>query len=154
VYNFPTRKLFSTVTAFLALVFLLAPAVQSQGPAGTKGPDAATATLVNTVCASCDALDRVNNKKADSNGWTTTVTRMKEAGANLTDEQVPLVVDYLTRNAGALAPLHDLAKGKSGGRVGLVRLRVRVVGEVAMARTSKCSREPTSRPLCRPSCRR
>lgn len=111
------RKLYSTVAAFVALYFLIAPsAVQSQAPAAAKGPDAATATLVNTVCASCHTLDRVNNKKGDSNAWNTTVTRMKGIGANLTDEQVPLVVEYLTRAAGTLtfAALDD-AKGKAGG---------------------------------------
>jgi hypothetical protein len=109
------RKLFSAVTAFVALVFLLAPTVvQSQPPAGATGPDAATAALVSNVCASCHTLDRVNNKKADSSAWTATVTRMKSAGADLTDQQVPLVVEYLVRNAGtpALTALDGAAKGK------------------------------------------
>ena len=118
MYNFPMRKLFSTVTALVALFFLLSPRdAQSQPPAAA---DAATATLVNTVCASCHALDRVNNKKGDNAAWTATVARMKGSGASLTDEQVPLVVDYLVRNAGTLivAPLGDLAKGKAGGPPG------------------------------------
>ena len=67
------------------------------GAAAATGPDAATITLVNTACAACHSLDRVNGKKADKDGWTTTVERMKEKGADLTDEQVPLVIDYLTR---------------------------------------------------------
>jgi mono/diheme cytochrome c family protein len=77
-------------------------------------------------CAGCHTLDRVNNKKADGAAWTTTVARMKGAGANMTDEQVPLVAEYLTRAAGtlAVAPLGELkgkggapaaAKGKGGG---------------------------------------
>ncbi len=64
------------------------------------GPDAAVANLVNTVCASCHTLDRINNKKADNDAWTTTVTRMKGKGADLTDEQVPLVIEYLARTHG------------------------------------------------------
>jgi hypothetical protein len=42
---------------------------------------------------------------------------MKGIGANLTDEQVPQVVEYLVRNAGspALTALDDAAKGKGGG---------------------------------------
>jgi hypothetical protein len=111
------RKLFPTVTAFAALVILLAPStVQSQPPGGAKGPDAASATLVATACTSCHSIDRVNNKKGDNNAWTTTVTRMKGMGAGLTDEQVPQVVDYLTRNAGTIALALDAgAKGKAGG---------------------------------------
>jgi len=55
------------------------------------------ATLVNTVCASCHTLDRVNRKKGDKDAWTATVDRMKAKGADLTDEQVLLVIDYLAR---------------------------------------------------------
>jgi mono/diheme cytochrome c family protein len=70
------------------------------GAAAAAGPDAAVATLVNTVCASCHTIDRVNNKKADKDAWTMTVARMKEKGAELTDEQVLLVADYLARTHG------------------------------------------------------
>lgn len=112
------RRLFPTVAAFAALCVLFGPsAVQSQPPAGAApGPDAAAAALVNSVCGGCHTLDRVNNKKGDSNAWTTTVTRMKGLGANLTDQQIPVVVDYLTRNAGtlAVAALDGAAKGKGG----------------------------------------
>lgn len=110
------RKLFSTVSAFVALLLLIGPpAVQSQAPAAAAGPDAATAALVNNACAACHSLDRVNNKKADNAGWTTTVTRMKGAGADLTDAQVPLVVEYLAKNAGTLAPPTALDNGAKGG---------------------------------------
>jgi photosynthetic reaction center cytochrome c subunit len=71
-------------------------------PAAKTGPDAVAANLVNTVCASCHSLDRVKDKTADKDGWTTTVTRMKGLGANLTDEQVPVVVEFLTRAFGTL----------------------------------------------------
>jgi hypothetical protein len=56
-------------------------------------------------CASCHSLDRVKNKTADNAGWTTTVARMKEKGANLTDE-VPVVVEFLTKAAGTLTVAH------------------------------------------------
>ena len=107
---------------FLALVIL------AQGPDGAapafKGPDAAAANLVSTACASCHSLDRVKNKTADKDGWTTTVTRMKAAGANLADEQVPVVVEFLTRNASALpiaaagGPPTKGGGGKGGGKGG------------------------------------
>ena len=70
------------------------------GRGAAAGPDAAVATLVNMVCASCHTIDRVNNKKADKNAWTETVTRMKEKGAELTYAQVTLVIDYLARTHG------------------------------------------------------
>lgn len=108
------RKLFSTVSAFAALFLLIGPtAVQSQPPAG---PDAAFAALVNNACTVCHSMDRVNNKKADAAGWTTTVTRMKNAGAALTDEQIPQVVAYLVANAGTLAPAPLDGAAKGGGK--------------------------------------
>ena len=72
---------------------------------------------MNTVCASCHTLDRVNNKKGDSEAWRTTVTRMQGKGADLTDAQVPQVVEYLTKNAGSLVitALDGGAKGGKGG---------------------------------------
>lgn len=89
--------------------------------AGKAGPDAAAASLVSTVCASCHSLDRVRDKTADKDGWTATVTRMRGLGANLTDEQVPVVVEFLTRAAGTLtfAAVGDADKGGGGkGRGG------------------------------------
>ena len=109
------RKLFPTLIGVANALLVLAQPPNGAAPAG---PDTAAATLVNTACAACHTLDRVNNKKADNAGWTATVTRMKGSGANLTDEQIPLVVDYLARNAGtpALTALVDnVAKGKAGG---------------------------------------
>ncbi len=61
------------------------------------GPDAELATLVNTACTTCHSAARINNKKADRDGWAATVDRMKGKGAELTDEQVPRLVDYLAR---------------------------------------------------------
>jgi len=117
------RKLFSSITALFALLLLFGPlVVQSQdpagaAPAGAAAADAVTANLVNTACTTCHTIDRVNNKKGDTAAWTTTVNRMREKGADLTDQQVPMVIEYLARNAGTLAltALDAGAKGKAGG---------------------------------------
>jgi photosynthetic reaction center cytochrome c subunit len=110
------QKLFMSVAAFILLVSV-APVILSQAPAGGAGLDAVAAGVVNTVCASCHSLDRVNNKKADRDAWTTTVTRMKSMGANLTDEQIPLVGEYLARTAGTLTVAAAGGRGR-GGRGG------------------------------------
>ena len=116
------RSLFTLVPAFLLFVALV---ILAQAPDGAapafKGPDAVAANLVNTACAGCHSLDRVKNKVADTDGWTTTVTRMKAAGANLTDEQVPVVVEFLTRAASTLtvaAAGGSPGKGGGGGKGG------------------------------------
>jgi hypothetical protein len=115
-------RLFLNVAAFILFVALV---ILAQAPDGAapafKGPDAVAANLVNTACASCHSLDRVKNKMADKDGWTTTVTRMKAAGANLTDEQVPVVVEFLTRAASTLtvaAAGGPPGKGGGGGKGG------------------------------------
>jgi hypothetical protein len=114
------QKLILNVAAFLLLIALVIVAQAPDGAApafkGPAGPDAVAANLVSTVCASCHTLDRVKNKMADKDGWTTTVARMKEKGANLTDEQVPVVVEYLTRAASTLTVA--AADGKGGGKGG------------------------------------
>jgi len=72
---------------------------------------------VTTVCASCHTLDRVKNKVGDKDAWTTTVTRMKDKGAGLTDVQVPQVIEFLTRASGTLV-VPVAAGGGRGGRGG------------------------------------
>jgi hypothetical protein len=116
------HKLLLNAAAFLLFVALviLAQAPDGAAPAGKAptGPDAVAANLVNTVCASCHSLDRVKNKTADKDGWTTTVTRMQGKGADLTDAQVPVVVEYLTRAASSLTVAAADGKGGKGGGKG------------------------------------
>ena len=116
------HKLFLNVAACLLGVAL---GILAQAPAqvpdaaapASKGPDAVAANLVSTACAACHTLDRVKNKTADKDGWTTTVARMKEKGAALTDEQVPVVVDFLSSAASTLTVAAP-AGGRGGGRGG------------------------------------
>jgi len=114
-------KLVLNVAAFLLFVALVilaqAPDAAPAGKAPT-GPDAVAANLVNTVCASCHTLDRVKNKMGDSDAWTATVTRMQGKGADLTDAQVPVVVEYLTRAASTLTVAAADGKGGKGGGKG------------------------------------
>src|SRR5215831_14037228 len=96
-------KLVLNVAAFLLFGGLVSLAQAPPGaPQAPAGPDAVATNLVTTVCASCHTLDRVKNKVADKDGWTTTVGRMKDKGAGLSDEQVPIVVEYLARAASTI----------------------------------------------------
>src|SRR5687767_6939609 len=118
----------NVATASLLLMPLTAlaqpPAGPPQAPAGPPqapaGADAVAANVVNTVCTSCHNLDRVRNKTGDRDAWTATVTRMKDKGgaaAALTDQQVPQIVEYLTRAASTL-PVPAGGGGRGGGRGG------------------------------------
>jgi hypothetical protein len=109
------QKLLLIVTASVLFVPLVILAQAAGGaPQGPAGSDAVATNLVNTVCASCHTLDRVKNKVGDKDAWTATVTRMKEKGAGVTDQQVPLVVDYLSRAAGTLT-VAPAGGGRGGG---------------------------------------
>src|SRR5262245_62026853 len=108
------QKPFLNVAAFPLFVALVILAQARDGAAqGPAVPDAAATNLVSTVCASCHTLDRVRNKVGDKDAWTATVTRMKEKGAGLTDQQVPQVIEYLTRAASTL-----IVPAAGGGRGG------------------------------------
>ncbi|HET9219959.1 MAG TPA: photosynthetic reaction center cytochrome c subunit family protein [Terriglobia bacterium] len=110
------QKLFLHAAPSLLLVALVVLAQVPDGVAqGPAAPDAVATNLVNTACASCHTLDRVKNKVADQEAWTATVTRMKDRGAALTDQQVPLVVDYLTRAASTLTVAPAAGGGRGGG---------------------------------------
>jgi glyoxylase-like metal-dependent hydrolase (beta-lactamase superfamily II) len=62
--------------------------------------DAELKALVDERCSACHNLNRVHSTKSDREGWMITVTRMKDRGAAITDEQVIQLVDYLTRTHG------------------------------------------------------
>jgi hypothetical protein len=111
------QKLVLNVAASMLILALVIVAQDGGAPAfkGPAGPDAATVNLVTNACGGCHSLDRVKNKMADKDGWTTTVTRMKDKGAGLTDEQVPVVVEFLTRAAGTIPVPAAAAKGGKGG---------------------------------------
>jgi glyoxylase-like metal-dependent hydrolase (beta-lactamase superfamily II) len=68
--------------------------------AAAAGPDAALQRLMTTACTTCHNAARINNKQGDRAAWLATVTRMKSAGAEITDEQIPQLVDYLARTNG------------------------------------------------------
>jgi len=84
----------------LLLVGILILTAVSCGPAATPEPTPTPEVhkgkaIVATRCVGCHEIGRVNNAKYDRDGWQKTVDRMVLSGAQLTDEQKELVVDYL-----------------------------------------------------------
>ena len=59
--------------------------------------------LVTANCAMCHSLDYIpmNSPFLDGKGWEASVNKMiKVIGAPIKDENVPAIVDYLSRNYG------------------------------------------------------
>jgi len=70
------------------------------GPAPTPEPTPTPEVhkgkaIVASRCIGCHDLNRVKNAKYDRDSWQMTVDRMVLSGAELSDEQTDLVVDYL-----------------------------------------------------------
>lgn len=57
-------------------------------------------TLFEQKCSICHSTDRPKSQQKTASEWTTTVERMKEKGASLTDEEAKVVVDYLSQHYG------------------------------------------------------
>jgi mono/diheme cytochrome c family protein len=82
------------------------PAVQAtdtQPPANTATVAPATAdgaALLHDRCTVCHNLDRVTSKKNTADQWTQVVSRMVGKGAELTSEELKVLVVYLAKTYG------------------------------------------------------
>jgi len=81
--------------ALVALV-CLASIGQAQGDPGEA--------IVNAACQECHSIRTIHTQALDAKAWETRVRTEIERGARVTEEQVPVVVDYL---AFAHGPLPD-----------------------------------------------
>jgi competence ComEA-like helix-hairpin-helix protein len=91
------------------VVVYLPGSVQAQAEA----PGAATAsasvlpggngkTALMSACTQCHGLNLITEKRQTREHWSTTVDQMQERGAEVTDEQAGLIVDYLAAHFGPL----------------------------------------------------
>src|SRR5258708_29390332 len=79
-------------------------------------PDGPGKRLVQDICAGCHGLESVTSQRASRQGWESTVDYMIQRGATMKEEDVRVVVDYLTKNFGAKvnvnkATAKDIAAG-------------------------------------------
>ena len=75
-----------------------APAVDTAVP--TEAPAVDGATLLETRCSTCHGVDRATNLTKTADEWEQTVTRMVGNGAQLTDDEKTVLVEYLAENYG------------------------------------------------------
>lgn len=75
-------------------LFLAAP------PAVTHLPPGKGKAIVQRSCAGCHALRVVVAKRASKEQWSVLVDQMISRGAEIDDEEVEIVVDYLAKNFG------------------------------------------------------
>lgn len=76
-----------------------APVAQTDAPSLQQPPPAAPTIdgqeLLETRCISCHALSRTTNKTGTFEEWDAIVTRMIGKGANLSEEEKSILVQYL-----------------------------------------------------------
>jgi hypothetical protein len=71
---------------------------EGAAPAGGAAPsDAELKTLVENTCSSCHGVDLIEGHKADKANWEILIKNMVAMGANLKDEQVPVLAEYLAK---------------------------------------------------------
>jgi len=68
--------------------------------AGAADNDAAGKQILDTACSTCHGLDLVQGLNSKKKAWTDVVRNMIGNGAAVTEEQVPVLVDYLLKNYG------------------------------------------------------
>jgi cytochrome c5 len=75
------------------------PSASTQSPALTPALDGAT--LLETRCSACHSVNKVTQIKQTREQWEQTVTDMiVEEGAQLTEAEKAVLVDYLTKTYG------------------------------------------------------
>jgi glucose dehydrogenase/cytochrome c5 len=69
---------------------------------GAAMPDGAGKAIVQKQCAVCHGLTVVTAKHASRKEWEQVVNQMVSRGADLTDDEIDTVLEYLTKNYGPL----------------------------------------------------
>jgi sulfite dehydrogenase (cytochrome) subunit B len=68
-----------------------------QAQAGGGSSDAAGKKILEDVCTACHDLDLVSDQHLSKTEWQQIVTSMIAKGANLTDKDSPVLIDYLAK---------------------------------------------------------
>ena len=116
--------MFSTTLIYFALAFGLA--VDAKGLPPGKGQ-----AIVQQQCGGCHALKVVTSKRASKQQWSTLVDQMITRGADVPDEDIETLVDYLTKNFGAATA--PAGAEKAHDRTGPVNVNSATTAELAAA---------------------
>jgi len=102
-----TKTVLLTIVLLLTMGMMLAACgskseTKATQPSGSTSAPAVSdgATLVQDRCTKCHTLERVTSAKKNADQWTQTVNRMISNGAQLTDQEKQVVIDYLAKTYG------------------------------------------------------
>jgi competence protein ComEA len=72
--------------------------------------------IVQQKCANCHALKVITAKKASKQQWSTIIDQMITRGADVSDDDIEILVDYLTKNFGPAAVRAGAEEGRDRTR--------------------------------------
>jgi cytochrome c5 len=106
-----------------------APAAVPAAPAAQSAEDEKGERLLNASCGGCHDLRPVQASAKDREGWNEVVQNMLQRGADVSDADMPLLLDYLAEHHGPMPDgrgkdvvlnvctmCHDLTRIKRGHR--------------------------------------
>ena len=111
-----------TMRAALWFMFTLVLAVAALGAQqSTSSDDEKGKALVESKCTLCHGLDEVRVANLDKPGWKELVESMRTKGAELKDDEVAVIVDYLvkTYSHDSSAEAQKLVEGSCGSCHGM-----------------------------------
>ena len=92
------KRMMVALVLALALLALVACGGEAPEPEPTPGEQTGLdgATILNEKCADvCHDLERVEAQDLDAVGWESVIERMRANGADLTDDEVTALAEYL-----------------------------------------------------------
>ena len=109
-------------------ILYLAVVLASDEPALPPGEGQA---IVQQKCAGCHALKVITGKKASRQQWSTIVDQMITRGADVSDDDIDTLLDYLAKNFGPATGQAGAEKGQD--RTGPVNVNTVSASELAGA---------------------
>jgi mono/diheme cytochrome c family protein len=102
----PVRVL-TRVVRLVALAVLVAASLSSaaaqsapSAPASAALPDGPGKSIAQRACVACHTLQVVTSKRASPDGWTQVVNEMVNRGADLSDDEIDTLIQYLSTTFG------------------------------------------------------
>ena len=97
------RNTLLTVTALASLAVLGARALAADPPAAAGPPPGPGLELINQRCIFCHNTAQIFSQHKSPEAWSTTVEQMANRGAEVSPEEMKIIIDYLAKNYGAPA---------------------------------------------------
>jgi competence ComEA-like helix-hairpin-helix protein len=77
----------------------------SEDGEGQRLPPGPGKEAVATVCAGCHSVTNIRQQRLSKEEWTSEIDQMVDHGATITDEQMPVILEYLITNFGTESKL-------------------------------------------------